>query len=88
MVHSYWKTRNFKFTKFNFAEFYLLISEELLEKSISFARSIIETEDKIINIIKHARKSLLFHVGNAWVNEKGNHIFDVTMGSYDMVDLC
>ena len=46
MVQSYWKTRNFKFTKFNFAEFYLLISEELLEKSISFARSIIETEDK------------------------------------------
>ena len=81
MVQGYWKTKNCKFIKFNIAELYLSISEELLEKSISFARSIIETENKIINIIEHARKSLLFHIGNAWVNEKGNHLLYVTMGS-------
>ena len=40
-------------------------SAELLEKSINFARRIIKIEGKIINIIKHARKSLLFHNGNA-----------------------
>ena len=54
-----------KLIKFVIAEFFLLISAELLEKSINFARSIIEIEDKIINIIIHARKSLLFHDGNA-----------------------
>ena len=41
-----------------------------------------EIEDKIIDIINCARKSLLFHEGNARV-KKGNPLFDVTMGSYD-----
>ena len=54
-----------KFIKFDIAEFYPSISSELLEKSINFARSIIEAEDKTIDIINHARKSLLFHDGNA-----------------------
>ena len=51
------------------AEFYPSISAELLEKSINFARSIVKIEDKIIDIINHARKSLLFHDGNAWVKK-------------------
>ena len=53
-----------KFIKFDIAEFWPSISAELLEKSIKFSRSIIEIEDKIINIIKHAKKSLLFHDSN------------------------
>ena len=68
-----------KFIKFDIAEFYPSISAELLEKSINFARSIIDIED----IINHARKSLLFRDGNAWVKKEGNPLFDVTMGSYD-----
>ena len=73
--------KNCKFIKFDIAEFYPPISAKLLEKSINFARSIIEIEDKIINIIKHSRKSLLFHNGNAWVKKEGNPLSDVTMGS-------
>ena len=57
------------------AEFYSSVSAELLEKSINFARSIIEIEDKIINIIKHGKKSLMFHDGNAWVKKEGNPLF-------------
>ena len=72
-----------KFIKIDIAEFSPPISAELLEKSINFARSIIEIEDKIIDIINHARKSLLFHDGNACVKKEGNLLFDVTMGSYD-----
>ena len=53
-----------KFIKFDIAEFWPSISAELLEKSIKFSRSIIEIGDKIINIIKHAKKSLLFHDSN------------------------
>ena len=66
-----------KFIKFDIAEFYPSISAELLEKSINFARSIIEIEDKIIDIINHASKSLLFHDDNAWVKKEGNPLFDV-----------
>ena len=53
-----------KFIKFDIAGIYLSISVELLEKSINFARSIIEIEDKIIDTINHPRKSLLFHDSN------------------------
>ena len=83
-----------KFIKFDIAEFYPSISAELLEKSINFARGIVEIEDKIINIIKHARKSLLFHNGNAWIKKEkknkneGNPLLDVTMGSYDGAEVC
>ena len=80
--------KSFKFIKFDIAEFYLSISAELLEKSINFARSIIEIEDKIIDIINHARKSLLFHDGKEWVKKEGNPLFDVTMGSYDEAEVC
>ena len=59
-----------KFIKFDIAEFYPSISAELLEKSINFVRSIIKEEDKTINIIKCARKSLLFHNGNTQVKKK------------------
>ena len=76
------------FIKFDIAELCPSISAELLEKSISFARSIIEIEDKIMEIINHARKSLLFHDGNAWVKKEGNPLFDVTMGSYDGAEVC
>ena len=64
------------------------LSVELLEKSIHFARSIIEIEDKTTDIINHARKSLLFHDGKAWVKKEGNPLFDVTMGSYDGAEVC
>ena len=45
-------------------------------------------EDKIINIIKHVRKSLLFHNGNVWIKKWGNPLVDVTMGSYDEAEAC
>ena len=72
-----------KFIKFDIAEFYPSISAEVLKISINFARSIIEIKEKTIDIINHARKSLLFHDGNAWVKQEGNPLFGVTMGSYN-----
>ena len=77
-----------KFIKFDITEFYPSISAELFEKSINFARSIIEIEDKIIDITNHARKPLLFHDGNTWVKKEGNPLYDATMGSYDWAELC
>ena len=45
-------------------------------------------EDKTIDVINNARKSLLFHDGNAWVIKEGNPLFDVTMGSFDGAKVC
>ena len=60
-----------RFVKFDIVEFYPSISEELLNRSISFARSITIISDSVINIINHSRKSLLFDRISVWVR-KGN----------------
>ena len=78
----------YKFIKFDIEEFYASISTELLERSINFARSIIEIKGKTLDIINHARKSLLFHDGNTWTKKEGNPLFDVTMGSYGRTEVC
>ena len=76
-----------RFLKFDIAEFYPLISIELLDTSISFAKSLIDIEGNIINIIHHARKFLFFD--NWSLGKKaGNPLFDVTMGSFDGAELC
>ena len=69
-------------------EFYPSISEELLNRSISFARSITTISDLVINIIHHSRKSLLFDRTSVWVKKRNNSWFDVTMGSYDRAEIC
>ena len=61
---------------------------ELLDRSISFAKSLIDIEGNIINTINHARKSLLFDDNGAWVEKDGNPLFIVTMGSFDSAEVC
>ena len=39
-------------------------------------------------IIKHTRKSLLFHQDRAWSKRNSDNTFDVTMGSYDGAEVC
>ena len=76
------------FIKFDIAEFYSLIAMELLDRSISFAKSLIDIEGNIINTINHARKSLLFDDNCARVKKDGNPLFIVTMGSFDSAEVC
>ena len=49
-----------KFIKFDIVEFYPSISEELLNKSIDYAKSFTTIGENVINAIKLAHKSLLF----------------------------
>ena len=57
--------------KFDIAEFYPLIALEVLDRSISFAKSLIDIEGNIINTINHARRSLLFDDSGAWIKKTG-----------------
>ena len=79
---------NCRFIKFDITEIYPSISGELLEKSISFAKNMTNTDDSTIQIIKHARKSLLFNYTVVWVKSDGNSLFDVTMGNFDGPEVC
>ena len=77
-----------KFIKFDIAEFYPSISENLLNKSIAYAKSFTKIEDNAINAIKLARKSLLFNKDGAWVKKGDGTLFNVTMGSFDGSEIC
>ena len=51
-------------------------------KSLNYAKSMEAIDKKVVKVIAHSRKLLLFVRGNVWV-KKENPNFDVTMGSYD-----
>ena len=69
-------------------DFYPSITESLLDQSIDWATQFTAITDSDIRIIKHARKSLLFHDGLPWVKRDSPNAFDVTMGSYDVAEIC
>ena len=72
---------------FNKKDFYLLIQEELLNKRLRFAQEYIDINRKDMEIIDHARKSLLVDEKDTWM-EKQSGLFDVTMGAYDGAEVC
>ena len=76
------------FLSFDIVEFYPSITEDLLDKVIAWAKTIIPIPDNHISIIKHARKSLLFNQETPWVKRNNDTMFDVTMGSFDGAEIC
>ena len=45
-------------------------------------------DDSKIQIIKHARKLLLFDRTGVWIKNYNNPLFDVTVGSFDVTEVC
>lgn len=76
-----------KFIVFDIKDFYPSINEKLLNNALNFANTILPVTDKQIEIIKHARKSLLFNNNEIWIKKDGK-LFDVTMGAYDGAEVC
>lgn len=79
--------RNYTFLCFDIVDFYPSISESLLKDALAFARQYVTITDSDMEVIFHARKSLLFDNGRPWIKRKGS-LFDVTMGSYDGAEIC
>ena len=61
--------------------------KDLLSKSLEYARTIEAIDEKVVKVIMHSRRSLLFDKDSVWV-KKNNPNFDVTIGSYDGAELC
>ena len=76
------------FVSFDIVDFYPSITEELLDKAISWARSFVYISNEHVSIIKHARKSLLFYANKPCIQSGNNNLFDVTMGSFDGAEVC
>ena len=65
-------------------QFQKIVSAE----AISYARTIITIEDKVIDVIKLARKLLVFRKEGTWVKRGENPPFYLTMGSFDGAEIC
>ena len=72
---------------FDIKDFYLSINEALPIDALKYARKHIKVLKKDIDLILHARWSLLFDCNKAWVKKKEEN-FDVTMGEYDGAEVC
>ena len=75
------------FVKFDIVEFYPPITEDLLDKAITHAKSIVDITEQEEAIIWHSRKSLLFSDNSTWTKKDGK-VFDMTMGSFDSAEIC
>ena len=71
------------FIIFDIADFYPSITKELLLKALNYARKFVTITEEDVNIIMHARKSLLYNDNQPWVKRNGDEEFDVTMGCHD-----
>ena len=80
--------RNTSFFVFDIESFYPLISLELLEDAINFAKTICNISEQDLAIIMQARRTLLFNNGEPWVKKVGNEEFDVPMGCFDGAEIC
>ena len=79
---------NSKVIQLDIKEFYRSVTEQTLNKAISFASNYTTNSAEDIRNIKHRRKLLLLHIEQAWKEKESSGCFDVTMGSYDGAELC
>ena len=81
------KKEECKFMIFDIEQFYPAIKESVLLKALDFAKTHTKVLKKDIDVIRHARRSLLFNEGAPWVKKEDEN-FDVTMGAYDGAEVC
>ena len=68
-------------------DFYGSISEQLFNKTLDWASSIVPISQDDRELFTHVRKSFLFYKNEPWVR-KDNPDFNVAMGSYDSAEVC
>ena len=67
-----------KFILFDIKNFYPTIAKDLLTKCLKFAEEKVQIPDDDKKVIYHAKKSLLFNEGGAWMKKDG--LLDMTRG--------
>ena len=73
----------FSFIKFDLDNFYPSITETLFNNAIEFARQHTSIPESDLDIIRQARKTLLYHNGQPWTKKDDPSDFNIPMGSYD-----
>ena len=77
------------FLLFDIVDYYPSISEELLDKSLKWAKQFITIQETEYEAIMHSRRSLLYdNNGKTWVKRDAKKQFDVSMGAFDGAEVC
>ena len=76
------------FICFDIVNYYPSITKDLLRQALEFAAQHTNIDANEVNIIMHARRSLLFDSSKTWIKKDNPNGFDVTMGSYDGAEVC
>ena len=81
--------KSLTFLIFDIVDFYPSISQELLSKSLKWAKTFTSISDIEYRTIMHARRTLLYDNKNVpWIKREGIKQFDVSMGAYDGAEIC
>ena len=78
---------NLKFIQFDIVSYYPRITEDLLERALDWAGTIVEITREDKDLFMHTKLSLLYDGKDTWI-KKGDRNFDVGMGSYDGAETC
>ena len=76
-----------KLLLFDIKDFYPFTKEALLHCYILHAKEHVSITRKNVEVMFHARKTVLCNDGKPWVKKEGAS-FDVTMGAYDGAEVC
>ena len=76
------------FIQFDIEEFYPSITKHLQLKAIEHARVYTSITQQELDIILHARKSLLFSKNKPWEKKINESLFDITMVRCDGAEIC
>ena len=60
----------------------------IVNRSISFVRSIATSSKLVFSIINHSRKPLLFDKKSAWVKKGNKYLLGAEIGSYNGAETC
>ena len=78
-----------KFVKFDIVSYYPSITEDLLARTIQWAREITDITELEIAVIRNARKTFIFNEEEAWIKNDSNEEkgpFDCSMGAFDSAE--
>ena len=76
------------FIQFDIVDFYPSISEDLLRRSLEFARTRVNITEEHQNLIITANNSVLYAKSQPWKKKNSNTFFDITQGSYPGAENC
>ena len=76
------------FIQLSIKNFYPSITEDILENTITFAKTFISTTDLYLRITKHCRRSSLFSKEEVWKKKSTTSCFDITIESYYGAKIC